>query len=108
MWLWIFVSISGIAIVKYWASKQTGKLNRRLDSARRDLMKAKKRHKDAQQQQESVKTQEELQVERIRHMKDLIQDIQIRLTQRETKEDRIASARKSAAETVSARSVLGG
>jgi len=108
MWIWILVSISSIVIVKYWTSKQTGKLNRRLDRARWDLQKAKKQHKDAQQKQESIKAQEELQIERIRHMKDLIQDIQIRLTQRETKEDRIASAMKSAAETVPARSVLGG
>lgn len=88
----VLISLLVIVLTKYITSKQMARLTRRLEDAKTDLERVRAGLKKAQQEFDTAKEMTVLSEERIRHMKDLIQDIQIRLTQRETKEDRIANA----------------
>ena len=88
----VFISLLVILLTKYLTSKQMARLTRRLEDAKSDLEKVRIRLKKVQQEQDSTKEQETLSEERIRHMKDLIQDLQARLAQQETREGRIAEA----------------
>lgn len=95
MYLWIAVGLCAIMLAKFLTSKWSAALNIRLDKARRDFDKAKAKLKAAQKDSGVAKTMEALELERIRHMKELMQDIQIRLTQkegREGREDRVHNA----------------
>jgi len=92
MLILVLVSLLVILLTKYLTSKQMARLTRRLEDAKTDLERVRGKMRKAQQEFDSTKEIEGLSEERIRHMKDLIQDIQVRLTQRETKEDRISDA----------------
>lgn len=92
MYLWIAVGLCAIMLAKFLTSKWSAALNSRLDNARRGFGKAKADLKAAQKDSGAAKDLESLEEERIRHMKELMQDIQIRLTQREGQEDLVYDA----------------
>ena len=104
--LWVFVSLFCIVLVKFWSSKQSAKLNRRLDQARRDLVRVKKRLRDAEENLDEVKREMEGHEERISYMRSLIEDIHVRLAQRESRGDRISEAMDTSAKSSVRRAVL--
>ena len=79
---WIFL-ILFIAVIgaKYYTAIGTRNLERRLNRVKDDLEAAKQSLRDELQKQTEIGTQEELNEQRVRYMKELIHDIQIRLSQ---------------------------
>ena len=79
MTVWILLCLPAVVIVKYYTTVEMRKLERRLESVKSDLRSAKKKHEVVQRARDEVVAQEELYVQRIRAMKDYIQDLNIRL-----------------------------
>ena len=66
--------------VKYYTSVEMRKLERRLNKVKEDLHLAKQKHGQAQDSRNGVQKEEELFVERVRHIKETIEDLQLRMT----------------------------
>ncbi|MDP6037874.1 MAG: hypothetical protein QGG64_04940 [Candidatus Latescibacteria bacterium] len=79
---WIFI-ILFLAVIgaKYYTALGTRNLERRLNRVKDDLEAARKRLREERERQEHIGGEEELDELRVRYMKELINDIQIRLTQ---------------------------
>lgn len=69
--------------VKYYTSVEMRKLERRLNKVKEDLRLAKDKHQQAAERQDNVQKEEELFQERVRRMKETIEDLQLRLTSRD-------------------------
>ena len=83
MLIWSFVGILAVSVVKYYTAAETRRLNRRLMKARGDRDRVKQELQEVKKEQASQGTEEELYELRIRSMKELIQDLGLRLTVRE-------------------------
>lgn len=79
MILWMLVSLLMVVGVKYFTATKMRDLERRLNRAKEGLQTKKEEYQSVLAQQEEVQTEEELHSERIRFMKELINDIGIRL-----------------------------
>jgi len=90
MLIWVFFSLLGVVSVKYYTSMEMRKLERRLDTVKDDLRRAKEKFESAQQENEEVSVEEELCAERIRAMKDMMQDLNVRLTAADRLEEELA------------------
>ena len=79
---WIFILLF-LAVIgaKYYTAVGTRNLERRLNRIKGDLEDARQRQREEHKRQEHIAGQEELDELRVRYMKELIHDIQIRLTQ---------------------------
>ena len=73
----MFVLVLGI---KYFTSQEMRKLERRLHAVQEGFKSIKDDFKLAQKRQDETKAEETISEERIRAMKELIQDINVRLT----------------------------
>jgi hypothetical protein len=69
--------------VKYYTSVEMRKLERRLNKVKEDLHLAKDKHSQAQDGQNNVQKEEILFEERVRRMKETIEDLQVRLTSKD-------------------------
>lgn len=90
---WIFL-ILFLAVIgaKYYTAVGTRNLERRLNKVKDDLEAARQRLREERQKQSDIAEEEEHSELRVRYMKELIHDIQIRLTQtQENREEFIAS-----------------
>lgn len=80
MLIWTLAALLMVVGVKYYTSLEMRKLERRLEAVKEGLQQAKDRHKTTQDSQEETETQEANQTERIRVMKEIMQDLQDRLS----------------------------
>ena len=83
MHYWALFTAVVVFGVKYYTSVEMRKLERRLGKVREDLGLAKDRHQEAQDSANGVQNEEGLCEERVRYMKETIEDIQLRLTSKE-------------------------
>ena len=99
MLIWVIVGLVAVVGVKFFTSTQMASLEHRLNTAKDDLMRVKKRHSQATEGLDSAKAQEELHVDRVKSMKGLIDDFGFRLTtggmtEEEMREEKVRSALK--------------
>ncbi|MCZ6675479.1 MAG: hypothetical protein O7C75_21335 [Verrucomicrobia bacterium] len=79
MILWVFMSLAMVVGMKYYTALQMRNLETRLNKVKDGLQEKKQELNQAMEQQDTVQADEAAQLERIRSMKEIIQDIQIRL-----------------------------
>ena len=91
--VWVFFSLLGVVSVKYYTSMEMRKLERRLDTVKEDLRRAKAKFESAQRENEEIVAEEELCTERIRAMKDMMQDLNVRLIAAERPEEELVEER---------------
>jgi F0F1-type ATP synthase membrane subunit b/b' len=90
--IWTLAALLMVVGVKYYTSLEMKKLERRLETVKDGLQQAKDRHKTTQNKQEETEAEEAGQAERIRIMKEIIQDQQDRLgTAQELSVDKVIS-----------------
>ena len=78
--VWVLVMVVMVVGVKFYTATRMRDLERRLNQVKEGLHQKKDELDAAQAQQAEVQTEENGHTERIRFMKELIDDIQIRLT----------------------------
>ena len=79
MILWVFMSLAMVVGMKYYTALQMRNLETRLNKVKDGLQEKKQELNQAMKQQDAVQADEAAQLERIRSMKEIIQDIQLRL-----------------------------
>ena len=77
---WLLLTLVAVVGVKYYTSVGLRQLDRRLASVKRDLERTKSERKEKRKEQEKITEEEELCEIRIRNMKELISDLEFRLT----------------------------
>lgn len=80
MIVWTLFTLLVVVGVKYYTSLEMRKLERRLETVKNGLHQKKDKLQAAQDRQKSVESEETMFVDRLRVMKEIIQDIQFRLT----------------------------
>ena len=80
MIFWAFFALLVVAGVKYYASVKMRQLERRLRMVKDGLLKVKEEYRDVHDKENTVGSDESLFEDRIRRMKEVIQDVQLRLT----------------------------
>jgi len=78
--VWVLFSLVAVALVKYYTANEMRKLQHRLDAARAGLQRYKTRLEEVQQAQNSTEEDEGESTDRIRRMKEITEDLQVRLT----------------------------
>ena len=86
MVIWILASVLAVVLVKYYTAMEMRKLEARLDAAKSDLEQYRKRLQDAQEVLDNVRAEEEQHEIRLRFMKELIEDLDMRLMRVESPE----------------------
>ncbi len=84
---WVLLTLVAVVGVKYYTSVGLRQLDRRLASVKRDLDRSKSGLKGKREEQETVSAEEDMCENRIRNMKDLISDLEYRLTVASTEEE---------------------
>ena len=87
MFIWVIAALGLVVGIKYYTSIQMRRLEHRLNTVKDSLQRVKKMYTEAQSEQEDTAEDEGHHEERIRFMKEIIQDIQIRLTSSEKPEE---------------------
>ena len=87
---WLLFSLTGVFIVKYYTSVEMRKLERRLEKVKEDLTQVKGKLKDAQDDTSGAQEEEDSYEERVRRIKETIEDLEIRhTTATEEKDDQM-------------------
>ena len=87
MLIWVIAALALVVGVKYYTSLQMRNLEHRLNVVKDSLHEVKEMYSEAQTKQEEASEQEGHHEERIRSMKEIIQDIQMRLTSSDKPEE---------------------
>jgi len=77
---WLLFSLTGVFVVKYYTAVEMRKLERRLERVKEDLTQVKSKLSDAQNDTEKAREEEDGFEERVRRIKETIEDLEIRLT----------------------------
>jgi len=85
--LWVILALTVVVGVKYYTSVQMRNLERRLGEVKDGLQKAKNIFLEKQATRNEAELEENHFTDRIRSMKEIIQDTQIRLTVKDEPED---------------------
>ena len=80
MLVWVIAALALVVGIKYYTSFQMRNLERRLNVVKNSLYEIKEVYTEAQTRQEDAAVGENHHEERIRFMREVIQDIQMRLT----------------------------
>lgn len=80
MLYWLLFSLLGVFVVKYYTAVEMRKLERRLERVKEDLTQVKGKLSDAQSDTEKAREEEDAFEERVRRIKETIEDLEIRLT----------------------------
>ncbi len=95
---WVFILLFlGVIGAKYYTALGTRNLERRLNRVKNELERARSRLREEHQKQSNASHQEESQELQVRYMRELIQDIQIRLSQSVEEQPKKADARDEVA-----------
>ena len=86
MVIWILASVLAVVLVKYYTAMEMRKLEARLDAAKSDLEQYRKRLQDAQEVLFFFCKQKTAYEIRLRFMKELIEDLDMRLMRVESPE----------------------
>lgn len=77
--IWTAIALILVVVVKYYTATQMRTLEKRLTTVKNGLQKERDRLEACQDRQRAVESEAQLYEERIRFMKELIQDIQYRM-----------------------------
>ena len=80
MMVYAMLALLGVFIVKYYTAVEMRKLERRLMRVKEDLIAVKSKLADAQGDTNESREEEEAFEERVRRIKETIEDLEIRLT----------------------------
>ena len=86
--LWAVLAFLGVGAVKYYTALGSRNLERRLNRVKSELDDARGRLKAAREKQINATEGEEEETLRLRYMKEMIDDIKARLSEREVNEPR--------------------
>ena len=87
---WLITTLAGVFIVKYYTAVEMQKLERRLERVKEDLTQVKSKLSDAQDDTNHAREDEDASEERVRRIKETIEDLEIRLrTSTEEREDQM-------------------
>jgi len=84
LYIWVIVALFFVVGVKYYTSREMANLERRLHAVKSALHSKKQEFDAVQNNQEETQQAEVAMEDRIKHMKEIIQDVNIRLTQTDT------------------------
>ena len=90
MLYWTIFSGLTVLIVKYYTSIEMRKLERRLETVKEDLQRVKEKLHSAQDRHSVVQGEENMFLERVRRMKEVLEDIQVRLTTKDEADDEVS------------------
>ena len=77
---WLLTTLAGVFAVKYYTAVEMRKLERRLERVKEDLTEVKSNLSDAQGDTNDAREREDSFEERVRRIKETIEDLEIRLT----------------------------
>ena len=86
--LWAVLAFLGVGAVKYYTALGSRNLERRLNRVKSELDDARERLKAAREKQAGATEGEEEETLRVRYMKEMIDDIKVRLSTRDDSEQR--------------------
>lgn len=86
MYLWVIVSLIMVIAVKFYTARELANLERRLLAVKEALFAKRNQFQNTQDKQTEIQTQERDTVEQLVHMKEIIHDINIRLTHSDVSE----------------------
>jgi len=84
LYIWVIVALLFVVGVKYYTSREMAQLERRLNTVKAGLHTTKQEYDAVQVTQAETEKDEGAMEDRITHMKEIIQDINVRLTQTDT------------------------
>ena len=84
---WLVFAFVAVLGVKYYTSVHMTKLERRLQSVKDELLEARDAYHETQEKQGGMQSEERLYEERIVKMKEMIDDIRLRLSSKEKTEE---------------------
>ena len=87
MFIWVIAALGLVVGIKYYTSIQMRRLEHRLNTVKDSLKEVKGMYTEAQATQKGAAEEENHYEERIKFMKEIIQDIQIRLTSSDRPEE---------------------
>ena len=87
MVMYALLALVGVFIVKYYTAVEMRKLERRLMRVKEDLIAVKSKLADAQEKTNESREEEESFEERVRRIKETIEDLEIRLTTSKVDQD---------------------
>ena len=91
MIIWTLVALLMVVGVKYYTSLEMRKLERRLETVKSGLQQVKERLQSAQARQDEVQNEETDYEARQQVMKEIMQDLQFRMTTSDDMEDKTVS-----------------
>ncbi len=77
---WLIVSAIAVLFAKYYTSVGSRKLHRRINKVKLDLEQSRRRLKEVREGEYDITRDEELMIQRLRFAKEIIDDLQLRLT----------------------------
>ena len=90
MMMYALLALVGVFIVKYYTAVEMRKLERRLMRVKEDLIAVKSKLTDAEEVTNESREEEEAFEERVRRIKETIEDLEVRLTtSREDKDNEV-------------------
>ena len=92
MLFWVVCTGVVVLVVKYYTAAEMRKLEVRLGTVKEDLQSAKSRLQEAQDKQSAVKSEEDSFEDRVRRIKEVTEDLQLRLAAKEQIETEDVSA----------------
>jgi len=87
LYIWVIVALLFVIGVKYYTSREMAQLERRLNRVKTGLHTTKQEYDAVQVTQMETQKAEGAMEDRITHMKEIIQDINVRLTQTDTSQE---------------------
>ena len=86
---YLLLSFAVVMSVKYYTSMRMGALEKRLRSVRGDLNRVKVQRKEVENEQNSMLDEEQSCEDRIRSMKEIIEDLEYRMTISKQEEEEV-------------------
>ncbi len=83
MVFWVITTLVIVVVVKYYTANEMRKLEQRLGIVKDDLHSAKGRLHEVEKKQDTIKTEETDFEDRVRRIKEVIEDIQMRMSAKE-------------------------
>ena len=76
---WLIISSLGVIFVKYYTSVGSRKLHHRINKVKYDLITTRRRLKEVRGEGYDIAQEEELAIQRVRYMKEMIDDLHLRI-----------------------------
>ena len=92
--IWVAIALFGVIAVKYYTAVGRRNLDERLNRVKGALVDAREKLKSARKEQAEVNEEMEVMEERIRRMKEIIDDLGLRMQVKEEPEEKVEKVEK--------------